>query len=236
MAQCITDKWSHNFVRHLNLCPWAAGSLENEESMRHHILFLRDLDRTEVEKAVRLAGSELINRIDEGKVSERHGISFVTILPNFDDVESKDPSALSSQAGNLFEYGNFHTMFLELENAFLDEADNAFLDKTDSVSSGDIGSKTIIAAFHPRWTFAGTSSRDAINYEKRSPFPTISIVSSKTIDELTHNDDLTTDESSAAVTVAVAEHNEQVLEKIGGSGLQRLMDGILLHNRKELEE
>mmetsp|Transcript_1084 Transcript_1084/g.2364 ORF Transcript_1084/g.2364 Transcript_1084/m.2364 type:complete len:295 (+) Transcript_1084:34-918(+) len=227
-----TDRWSQHFVRRFNLCPWAGGSIDIDSAVRHHILFLRNLDRREMEGAVRSAGAELMRCLDAGEVSERYGIAFVTFLKKADDeTKNKDARMLSNQSGSAFEYGDFYEIFLELEDAFLDEAEDGW-----ETGVSRIGSRTTIAAFHPKWVFAESNAEDSINYEKRSPFPTISIVSSAAIDRLMDHEIHGTYGESATATVAVGEHNERILKEVGSEELKKCAEYLVMDNGVNLEE
>lgn len=44
------------------------------------------------------------------------------------------------------------------------------------INSWPFLSQLTIAVFHPEWTFEGYEEKDPIHYEKRSPFPTVSLL------------------------------------------------------------
>jgi len=118
--------------------------------------------------------------------------------------------------------------------------------KVPNVNS--LGCEITIAAFHPKWQFNGggggsNSQSDgdaaAIDYEKRTPYPTISIVMSSVIDSLLkerEDGDGTTNEddngggdgSSALATERIADLNEKTLCAIGVERLKEIFDEEVL--------
>ncbi|CAM9763325.1 unnamed protein product [Chrysoparadoxa australica] len=59
--------------------------------------------------------------------------------------------------------------------------------------------EVMLAAFHPGHTFAGLSPSDALNYEKRSPYPVLNILRAPQVDAYVE----------AGKTAGIAEHNEE---------------------------
>jgi hypothetical protein len=109
------------------------------------------------------------------------------------------------------DFADFHEYFLDFEDRLLDECDGYWEEEEEEVQEeeeeededGDgredgilppLGCEITVAAFHPRWRFSrdGGDIDDgadrAVDYEKRAPHPTISIVMSSAIDALTRDD------------------------------------------------
>jgi len=145
----------------------------------------------------------------------------LTLIPKMEYNMEMNSCDLSAESGRTFSYEEFYEIFLEVENVLLEEADKEV---------GGIGGKVTIAPFHPYWNFAGTGANDPVNYEKRSPFPTISIVSTSAIDNLMKKKEVEAIWGSATVTVAVGEHNEEVLEAAGTKILQNIIDKDVLND------
>lgn len=208
----LTYRWCSNFVKHLNLCPWAKQSLSSENAIRVKVVDQKDgLDK--MEQVVRESAIELKDLTDRGLVDPYIGISFVVSLPD---------CGTSGNDEEGFDFLSFNEYFNDLEEEFLDEL-------VDGAGSY-IGDEVTIAPFHPKWSFAPSDMdednennydetiEDPINYEKRTPFPTISIVMSKGID-------LAGEETTARIGV----HNEEILNQVGSIALKSLYhDKVLI--------
>lgn len=80
---------------------------------------------------------------------------------------------------------------------------------------GPLGDFVAIAGFHPLWTYGDGEPDAAINWEKRAPHPTISIVRAEGI------------EGARAATTAVGEANLNCLESLGTERAAILFDRAL---------
>lgn len=84
-----------------------------------------------------------------------------------------------------------------------------FIDMEDKLlTDGEIGNFVTVAPFHNKWQFQDED--EALQYEKRSPFPTVSIVCTSEIDK-----------AGVEATRQIGEHNEQVLMEMGASTLKQ---------------
>ena len=238
-----THRWASNFVRPLHLCPWAGSSLDTCGAIRYWMLLVNSdlLESTlfsRMESVIRAAGKQLEQVTSEEnascssklkKVDASAAISFVILVPmdgNNDPVSPHQPSL-----NMLPSFESFHDFFLDLEDRFLDECDE-YWDQIDDSEEGETdvsdipdGCKLTVAAFHPDWKFnnlADDSSGDvsAIDYEKRTPYPTISLVMSSAIDALM--DEGADENSSSAVTNRIAASNEKTLREIGVEKLKEM--------------
>ena len=139
----------------------------------------------------------------------------------------------------------FHEYFIDLEEKLLDECDAYDDDETsqeedekeddDGCSTVDnipIGCDITVAAFHPQWRFGqdgGNDYEEAVNFEKRAPYPTISIVRSSAIDVLMNDDDdSVVIDCSAPATRRIADQNEKTLRDIGIDKLRELFDAVVI--------
>jgi hypothetical protein len=140
---------------------------------------------------------------------------------------------------------DFHEYFIDLEEKLLDECDIYWDDDDetsqeeeeqedeDGHSNGDdipIGCDITVAAFHPKWRFSQDGNSDhekAVDFEKRAPYPTISIVRSSAIDALMNDDDVVIDRSAPA-TRRIAYQNEKTLRDIGLEKLRELFDAVVI--------
>ncbi|CAN0441872.1 unnamed protein product, partial [Ectocarpus sp. 12 AP-2014] len=63
--------------------------------------------------------------------------------------------------------------------------------------------QVLVACFHPRHAFHGLEQDDVLNYEKRSPHPTINLLRADMVDEYI----------AMGRTLGIAEHNERRLHQ-----------------------
>eukprot|EP00986_Skeletonema_menzelii_P008389 scaffold3511_cov146-Skeletonema_menzelii.AAC.13 len=182
---------------------------------------------------------------DGGRIDPSVAISFIVLVP----MNGRDA---------LPDFGSFHEFFIDLEDRLLDECDDYWdaLDAADEDDNGEVdedeetkgnnnvpnvnslGCDITIAAFHPKWRFNGSNEQsdgDAIDYEKRTPYTTISIVMSSVIESLMKeredgggNDEDGNASSSAPATERIADLNEKTLCSIGLERLKEIFDEEVL--------
>jgi hypothetical protein len=146
---------------------------------------------------------------------EKAAIYLVIFLPNKQlvDVNTEDENdSDTNRPGDLLLFDDFYTWFESVEDEW--DIDNV-----------------IIAPFHPQWEFAppeygdGDDNNDdddddettgstmapnpqidwtAVQYEKRSPYPTVSLVSARVVDQ-----------AGEVVTAKIGRHNQDVLSSYG---------------------
>jgi hypothetical protein len=226
-----THRWAANFVRPLHLCPWAGSSLDTRGAIRYWVL-LSDAsnDRSSANNddvfgamtsLIRAAGVQLEQITSEPKAIDASvAISFVILVPT--NVQS--------------DFEPFHDFFLDLEDSLLDECDEYWENDGEHHDESTIpdACKITIAAFHPKWKFNnqndGNEIASAIDYEKRTPYPTVSIVMSSAIDALMERDVDSKDEenSSSIVTNRIAATNEKTLCKLGVDKLSEMFEKEVL--------
>lgn len=255
-----THRWSDKFVCQLNLCPWAKSSLDEPNAICYWALLIDEEDDEEMildkmEEIVREAGVQLTlattrggdgEEEDGGRIDPSVAISFIVLVP------------MNGRANALPDFGSFHEFFIDLEDRLLDECDDYWdaLDAADEDDNGEVdedeetkgnnnvpnvnslGCDITIAAFHPKWRFNGSNEQsdgDAIDYEKRTPYTTISIVMSSVIESLMKeredgggNDEDGNASSSAPATERIADLNEKTLCSIGVERLKEIFDEEVL--------
>lgn len=147
----------------------------------------------------------------------------------------------------------FHEYFIDLEEKLLEECDVYVDDETiqeeeekeddDKSSTGEdipIGCDITVAAFHPQWRFSqdvGNDYEQAVDFEKRAPYPTISIVRSSAIDVLMNDDDdSVVIDGSATATRRIADQNQKTLRDIGLEKLRELVDAVVVKGLHDLDD
>jgi len=120
-------------------------------------------------------------------------------------ASSSSPSSLPSLVSLLTD-PSFSSSFFDYVDWFMDLEDDW---------PEDLGDDVIIAPFHPNWEFGADDSDDdmdddqeeaaasSLNYEKRSPYPLVSLVSTRVVEN-----------AGEAVTNTIGEHNRDVLLSI----------------------
>ena len=253
-----THRWADKFVRQLNLCPWAGSSLDKEGAICYWALLIDEHDDdggvvlNKMEEIVREAGVQLTlatsdEEGDGGQIDPSVAISFIVLVPMKRRTNNINSDVLP-------DFGNFHEFFIDLEDRLLDECDDYWdeVDAADNDNEEDeesndntvlanvnsLGCEITIAAFHPKWQFNGSNEQtdgDAIDYEKRTPYPTISIVMSSVIESLMKeredgggSEDEDSGTSSALATERIADLNEKTLCAIGRERLKEIFDEEVL--------
>ncbi len=163
-----------------------------------------------------------------GHVDANVGITFVIAIPRTGN-ESNHRHMWD------FEFEQFYDFCIGLEDQLLDEAEDYLDESTPQAEAQDsvvpasasvsadrartIGDEITIAPFHPDWSFASSSSsRNPLDYEKKSPYPTISLVRSSVIIK-----------AGEEATGRIGIHNEEVLQKYGCDELEELYQkGVVL--------
>ena len=90
-----------------------------------------------------------------------------------------------------------------------------WLDAADD-NPASVEFKTTLAPFHPDWRFANNDAmenEDSVAFEKKSPAPTVSIVSTAVIDK-----------AGAAATEQIGFHNSEVLQSKSAAEWKLLYD------------
>jgi hypothetical protein len=184
-----TLRWCLNFVMELNLCPWARLSLRDKMAIRFKVVD-QEFGIDCFERIVRESARELIRITDEEYVDENVAITFVIALPKVEE-NSYD-----------FEFDNFYAFSVNLEDRLFEEAE-----ESSDNTNVQIGDEVTIAPFHPEWAFASDTDHvklEAVDFEKKSPFPTISLVKSLVIER-----------AGEEATIRIGLNNKMILEEHG---------------------
>ena len=160
-------------------------------------------------------------------IDSNSAITFVVVAPN-NNYASGDMDSWYQDMKSIFYFPNFYDFATDLEDQFLDEDDRikelhliqqrkqqGDNPSTDPPEFPTLVEDVTVAPFHPRWEFAAEDldigEENPVNYEKRSPFPTISLVRTKAIIK-----------AGEEATERIAQHNEQVLNDLGSTVLMEM--------------
>ena len=156
-------------------------------------------------------------------------ITFIVVVPVKDDsMGGNDADWIFKDDQDGFE--SFHDAVVFIEEDYLPSfrapenvisalVKEGYIENIDDTQEDvTLADLVAIAGFHPAWEFGSGSSHDpelqAVSYEKRSPFPTITIVHWSAIDKGFDGN------SAADVTDRISSHNSEVLTNAGKDYLQ----------------
>lgn len=222
-----TIRWCDEFVAKLGLCPWAKQSLSRSGTVRINIVRTNSQNSVAnlagYEDAVRSAASDLLfvtNHVTDdsrkNNVQVPDSVDKTTKkIKHYYEVDGPPvvdpklaitfivlaPSESLSVPGSSISFPEFYEFVDNLESKLFDEADAGISLTGDLVT---------IAGFHPQWEFLGLTN-SPINFEKRSPYPTVSLVLTESIDE-----------AGQEATERISKHNKEVLNSIGVQMLSKI--------------
>jgi hypothetical protein len=183
-AALETWNWCHRFVVRHQLCPWAKSSVETPNAMQLYIISCggdgggteeeddgkEDYHNTKYE-ILSDVGRRFTALIEEHPTLESSAIFFCVFLRPRDDGSSRMSSSSSSSSSS---------SFLDFYQEFFDDIEQQWLEREENDT-------IILAPFHPDWTYGGGNTNDdgggCLDFEKRSPHPTISLVSTRIVDQ-----------------------------------------------------
>jgi hypothetical protein len=172
ISATATWRWCNNFVVPHGLCPWAAGSVATEGALQ---LFLVDQDLM-----------MMINNRKEhppGSMVVLHEIA-ERFLRSINVEKTIDPNKaiffIVFLHENMMNFAAFYDWYVALEDEW------------------DLGDDVTLAPFHPNWTYGDDD--DPLCMEKRSPYPLVSLVATRVIDQ-----------AGEAATERISATNEQIL-------------------------
>lgn len=141
-----TLRWCQHFVIPLQLCPWAAASIQTAGAIQLYTVS----SAQDMEPAIDSASGIFYQSITCQKLDPSTAISFVIC---------EDPS---------WELTDFYEWFCNLEEKYWNDSIATNLDIVN------IQSKITLAPFHPDWAFDGDDP--SLGFEKKAPYPTVTIV------------------------------------------------------------
>ena len=221
-----TWNWCKHFVVPLKLCPWAKASLETPLALQLFVVSETDIGDVVTnrirngwcEDIIRNVAVKFRQLIQSQPSLASHAIFFVVFVPSSNSGENE----LNKDDGNdgLFmkSFEGFYDWFIELEDWW------TLNDENDPIT---------IAPFHPLWEFGGDDDTvddigeaddtdkewEQLAYEKKSPYPTVTIVSSATIDQ-----------AGPVVTEQIAETNLNTLTSFSVDQLDEIWnEGVYEH-------
>jgi hypothetical protein len=189
-----TWNWCSRFVVRYDLCPWAAASVRTAHAVRVHVVVVADGERRQeelMEAATRQVSRDFARELETAGADPNAAIAFVVLL-------KKDPP---------WDFEEFYDWFVGLEELQWSEEEEE-----------DLADVITLAPFHPDWSFAAAAADDdggpdALAFEKKSPYPTVSIVSTAAIDK-----------AGPEATERIAENNEKTLLEKSVSEWRQLYD------------
>lgn len=215
-ATKLVANWCEGFVSALDLCPWARSSLRTPGAMRFFLVppsreamdgIMSESDPYEERRRMGEIVDAVAGRFQaeilatdgdddedaassEASALENAAIYFVVFLPNDETAATAAETAVLPES-----FYEFVDWFTELEEDWPEELDDV-----------------IVAPFHPAWEF-GTVDGDedadladleaCLDYEKRSPYPLVTLVSAGVVDR-----------AGATATESIGERNRRVLMEI----------------------
>mmetsp|Transcript_28021 Transcript_28021/g.39390 ORF Transcript_28021/g.39390 Transcript_28021/m.39390 type:complete len:450 (+) Transcript_28021:30-1379(+) len=221
----VTMRWCSHFVVPLRLCPWTASSLNSQGAVRIYVLRNPTLPSMKqqaiqvtsstprpnptkqqimeytMEAAIHEASQQLRQDVQGGKISQKVAIAFCVMVTPSDNDEPWD-------------FDSFYDWFFEFEDRLLEEAEH---------DEKSIGEYVTPAPFHPQWQFEtgdDGDDGDALSFEKRSPYPTVSIVCTSEIEK-----------AGEDVTQQIGIQNANTLSRMGSTSLQEFYDKNVYQQR-----
>jgi hypothetical protein len=205
-----TWNWCQHFILPLQLCPWARASMETPQALQifvveedaisqdainhHNAADVQSMYYSLMDGVGRRFEDFLEEQPDDSSSIESAAIFFVVFVES--SSSSSKENRLSAQQHSMKDFGDFYDWFCLLEETW------------------ELFETVIPAPFHPDWSFAGEP--ESLQFEKRSPHPTISLVSARVVDA-----------AGEAATKQIGKHNEQVLLSKTAEELQVLWNRCL---------
>uniref|UniRef100_A0A7S2KJM9 Uncharacterized protein n=1 Tax=Leptocylindrus danicus TaxID=163516 RepID=A0A7S2KJM9_9STRA len=256
-ARIETLRWVDNFVVPLKLCPWAAASMDayhnndttttSRSSVQIRMVDIPKKSKSSNAKEAHDILTEAVRIEAEGMcaMEEDHSsaslyeynpnvaITFIVAVP---EEETSDDD------WTFHDFHTFHDSVVYMEEEYLPSIPIISQDGEDVEDEEDetltLADRVAIAGFHPQWEYVSNDNDaasmeevaqlNAISYEKRSPYPTVTIVHWSAIDN--HDSKSSDDEEDLGssttmaqhITERIAEHNSEVLSKLGVDALEEI--------------
>ena len=206
-----TKEWVKQVVIKLSLCPFAE-SVFSSNKIRYIVYF----------------GNE------KHKIIEKLRYEMLALLTS---KEEDIATTLLVIPFALQEFDEFYDFSLDIEDRMLPKLEEGIRVEQNSKPSNTLMKRMVqrkalgsteakkggpeaeiqLAFFHPGFCWAETGFEDAINYEKRSPFPTINLLRAKKVREY----------ADSNKTQKIANANQESLMNLGSSRLQEIFANIL---------
>lgn len=188
MEECLQAKetwnWCRNFIVPMQLCPWARKSLETTSALQIYVPSISTTNNPKKEQKTRVVKDVALafrDYIQEFPALESTAIFFIIFPDKMTDLSSSSS------------FMDFYEWFEQLEDDW------------------DIDEVTV-AAFSPDWQFGDdTEETLSLEFEKKSPHPTITLVSTKVIEQ-----------AGPAATEQISDQNYDTLTQKSPSELQQL--------------
>jgi hypothetical protein len=202
-----TWRWCRDFVVPLQLCPWAAASVNTPGAIQFYVVPVSSntVSENQLVKIVETVACQFQDWLLQGepeKVADRKkvAIAFIVLATS---ARANETTAESESWIDSFP--SFYEWFTQLEDDWIDKGFYSMKEDEEEVT---IYSAVTLAAFHPDWEFESggidtedRSTIDGLDFEKKSPFPTLTLVSTETIEA-----------AGPEATERIAQHNAQVLQ------------------------
>jgi hypothetical protein len=183
-AARATYNWANHFVARHNLCPWAERSVQTSNAI--HIIVLSASNS--LEQQLHAISQTFQDCIQKEQLDPNTAIVFCVIAPTKEETNKDDWMS---------DFATFYDWYLVKEDDWFELGDRDPTHPANFVTW---------APFHPEWEFASETNSDdeapesEQSIEKQSPFPTISLVSTQTIER-----------AGEATTNKIFESNAQTL-------------------------
>lgn len=165
-----TWNWCARFVVPHNLCPWAPQSVQTNQAIRIYVC----KDVNEMTESLRLVSQQFYGDLEQASSST---------------IDANAAIAFVILADSEWAFGDYYDWYVENEDDWLDAGED---------EAEHLANAVTWAPFHPDYQFEG--DEECLQFEKQSPYPTVSIVSSAVIDA-----------AGPATTAQIAKNNEEIL-------------------------
>jgi len=153
-------------------------------------------------------------------------ITFLIVVP------MKDESMMGNDDDWIYnDFNAFHESVVYIEEDYLSSFEMEKSEEDEGGGEEDemtvLADLVAVAGFHPDWEYSELTDTEsdehidvrAISFEKKSPFPTVTIVHWSAIDKGSQK---FIDDQSLDITQKIAEYNAQVLNSLGTEELQKM--------------
>jgi hypothetical protein len=172
-----TWRWCCNFVIPLSLCPWAYSSVHSPS-----LSIVCVSDRDSMENSIRNSALWFRESIDRNELDPTVAIVFIV-------CEDKS-----------WDFVEFYNWFCDFEDWLNWGTISTTVQQGQEESEEDISNFITLAPFHHEWTFGEEEDSPSLHFEKKTPYPTVTLVWTDVIDS-----------AGPIVTDKIAKQNEKTL-------------------------